>query len=51
MLGTLVPLGIEKGKAFRPDARQQKILTDWPYYTETTDTRPQANTDETFILY
>jgi hypothetical protein len=28
MLGMLVPLGIEKGKAFRPDARQQKILTE-----------------------
>jgi hypothetical protein len=27
MLGMLVPLGIEKGKAFNPDERQKKILT------------------------
>ena len=28
MLGLLQPLGIEKGKPFKPDTRQRKILTD-----------------------
>jgi len=28
MFGMLVPLGIEKGKPFKPNARQQKILTE-----------------------
>ncbi|AJP57561.2 hypothetical protein UC34_12210 [Pandoraea vervacti] len=28
MMGLLVPLGIEKGKPFRPDERQKKILED-----------------------
>lgn len=28
MMAMLRPLGIEKGKAFKPDARQQKILTE-----------------------
>src|SRR5262249_20177967 len=28
MLGMLVPLGIEKGKPFKPNARQEKILTE-----------------------
>jgi len=28
ILAMLVPLGIEKGKAFKPDARQEKILLD-----------------------
>lgn len=28
MLAMLKPLGIEKGKSFNPDARQEKILTD-----------------------
>jgi hypothetical protein len=28
ILGMLVPLGIEKGKPFKPDERQRKILTE-----------------------
>ncbi len=28
MMGVLLPLGIEKGKPFKPDERQKRILTE-----------------------